>query len=273
MASALPAGGLALSARGWPASPAGTSRGRPSGQEHLDEPRIKCAAGLALKLLHGRLDPQGHSIGTVGGQRVEDVGDRDDARADGNPVPAEPVGVPAPVPALVMMPNDLGSLREEVEGRDDAGANLRMVAPGLPLVGRQRPRLPDEDLRHANLADVVESARLTDEVSLVHAPPERQRRLARPGADPSGMPTRVPVPCLEGVGQAFEPEKARALETRVEVADLARVKERPLVGRLETPVLGGEIREALYRGGQPSCPGKARSSRVRSGIGRAEVWR
>src|SRR5438876_5635100 len=119
MASALPAGGLALSARGWPASPAGTSRGRPSGQEHLDEPRIKCAAGLALKLLHGRLDRQGHSIGTVGGQRVEDVGDRDDARADGNPVPTEPVGVPAPVPALVMMPNDLGSLREEVEGRDD----------------------------------------------------------------------------------------------------------------------------------------------------------
>src|SRR5438105_2082865 len=119
-----------------PAGATGTSRRRPSGNEHFDEPRIKCAAGLALKLLHGRLDRQGDSIGTVGGQRVEDVGDRDDARADGNPTPGEPVGVPAPVPALVMMPNDLGPLREEVEGRDDSGANLRMATPGLPLVGR-----------------------------------------------------------------------------------------------------------------------------------------
>src|SRR5438445_17189 len=106
---------------------------------------------------------------------------------------------------------------------------------------------------------------------MVHAPPERQGRLARPGPDPSGMPTRVPIPCLEGVGQPFEPQEARALQTSVEVADLARVEERPLVRRLETPVLGGEICEALYLGGQPSRPGKTGSNRVGSWIVREVV--
>ena len=66
------------------------------------------------------------------------------------------VGITGAVEALVTVAHDRSDLFEPVDRRDDPLAELRMLLDELPLLGCERPRLRQDRLRNADLADVVE---------------------------------------------------------------------------------------------------------------------
>ena len=89
----------------------------------------------------------GHGVVAVHhAQRARDLGDR---------VAGQPVRVAAPVAVLVVVADAGHELVVEQRLRD-LGADARVLAHELPLLGRQRPGLEQHPVGHADLADVVE---------------------------------------------------------------------------------------------------------------------
>src|SRR5438874_13621350 len=78
--------------------------------EDLDDPRVELASRL-LDDLGRRLFPAPRApVGAIARHRIQRVGDREDACAERYLRLAEPVRIAAPVPALVVMANDLEPL-------------------------------------------------------------------------------------------------------------------------------------------------------------------
>src|SRR5262249_52298738 len=86
-------------------------------------------------------------VRSIGGERVVHVGYGYDARAQGNRIAGEPIGIAATVVTLVMVPDDESAIGEEIERRHDLGAGERVASHEAPLVvregpGRSPPRAP-----------------------------------------------------------------------------------------------------------------------------------
>jgi hypothetical protein len=96
------------------------------------------------------------AVWAVGRQRVERVGDREHARGERDLLAREAVGVAAAVPALVVVADDQRRLVEEVDVAQDRGADLGVAGDAAELVARQRRRLEQDRVGHADLADVVQ---------------------------------------------------------------------------------------------------------------------
>ena len=61
-----------------------------------------------------------------------------------------------------MVTNERHRVAEAAELRDDVGAVARVALDHVVLGGRQCPRLSEDGVRHADLADVVEQAPVTE---------------------------------------------------------------------------------------------------------------
>jgi len=68
--------------------------------------RVEGAPRFGPELSHRFLPRQPRTVRAVRRERVVDVGDRHDARAERNQLSAQPVRVAAAVVALVVMPDD-----------------------------------------------------------------------------------------------------------------------------------------------------------------------
>ena len=64
--------------------------------ERGDDQRVELPAALTLKLVHRGLDRDAAPVGPVGRERVEGVGDEDQARAEGDLRAGEAVRVAVP---------------------------------------------------------------------------------------------------------------------------------------------------------------------------------
>src|SRR5207248_6897965 len=108
------------------------------------------------------LERQRRTVRTVGRHGVPGVRETDDAGLDGDRVSGQPVGISGSVPTLVMVTNERHRVAEAAELRDDVGAVARMALDHVVLGGRQCPRLSEDGVRHADLADVVDQAPVTE---------------------------------------------------------------------------------------------------------------
>src|SRR5207249_2585219 len=70
--------------------------------KRLDDVRVELLPRLGRDLLARSAPPDCAPVRPVAGHRVERVGDGEDARAERHVVSAEPIGIPPPVPALVV---------------------------------------------------------------------------------------------------------------------------------------------------------------------------
>jgi len=188
----------------------------------------------------GRVRPR-RAIRPIGRQRVVHVGHRDDARADRNLVAHEPVGVPGPVAPFVVMADHQGARGEEIERRDDLGADQRMVPHHRPLVGIELTGLAKHRFGNADLPDVVQEPGLANHIDVGRRQSQRRRDAAAPRSDSLGMPARVWILRLERIGQAKQRLIDRALHLLVEAPHVFGVAERLLIGRAEPPVGDREI--------------------------------
>ena len=77
----------------------------------------------------------GGVVRPVRGQGVERVGHRDDAGAQRNRRPGDPVGIALPVPFLMMVPDDGDLVLQEAHLLEDPHGDQRMLLDDPPLVG------------------------------------------------------------------------------------------------------------------------------------------
>ena len=135
-------------------------------------------AGFLLQQADRGVEAHGLVIRPLRHQRVEVVDDREDARAERNVVAPKSGGIALAVPPLVMAQNQRRHRIRERHRAHDVGADLRMRADLLELLGRQRTRLREDVLGHRELADVVQQGGRLDALDFVlrHAHRARDRR-------------------------------------------------------------------------------------------------
>ena len=125
-------------------------------QERFDDPRIECLARLLFDQRRRRFGGDGLVIRPVGGQRIVELDDAQYARPERHLLALAAGRIAVAVPALVMIQDERrDGLRKRHRG-DDFGADLRMNADLLKLLGRERTRLGENVLGYGQLADVVQ---------------------------------------------------------------------------------------------------------------------
>lgn len=100
-------------------------------------------------------------VDAAGGQRIENVAHGDDACAERDRLAGEPVGVARAVPALVVRQRDLAPHGEDRVGGlgEDLRAHERVTLHLRALLVRERARLEEDRIGHAELAHVVHGRR------------------------------------------------------------------------------------------------------------------
>ena len=141
------------------------------GQKCRHHARIEMSARAALDLRARRRDGNGARVRAIVRHGVESVGHREDARAQGDVLAPEPVGIAGAVPALVVMIDDGDGVPEKRHVLDETAAHRGMRPHDLPFVGGQRPRLEEDAVGNGDLADVMEHDAVLDvgELALRHA--------------------------------------------------------------------------------------------------------
>ncbi len=152
---------------------------------------------------------------------------------------------------------------EELERRDDLGADERMLPHQRPLIVVELDALAQHHLGDADLSDVVEESSLADDVGLLRLEPERHRDTPTRGADALGVTARVRVLRFERVGQAEQRLIDRAVQLLIQPLDVLGVAERLLVCGAEPAIGGRRVGASLERGGRyPRCHTMARGRSV-----------
>ena len=95
-------------------------------------------------------------VGAVGDHRVVGVADGHDAGAERDLLAGEPIGIAAPVVALMARAHDRADAAELGRGADDPLADDRVLAHVFPLVGVERARGVQDGVGDRDLADVVQ---------------------------------------------------------------------------------------------------------------------
>ncbi len=141
-----------------------------AGGECLDTGLIEVAGVLArdrerLRGIHRA------AVRAVGGERLEDVGDRQGARAQRKVAGGHAAVIAAAVQALVMGRGHRGEAGERRDARQDALGVRRMQADAGELVVGQPGRLVEDRVRDPELADVVQHPRAVQLAQLLRAKP------------------------------------------------------------------------------------------------------
>src|SRR5437868_3400228 len=126
--------------------------------EGLCDGWVEVAAGAPADLGECLVDSPGGAVRTLVGERVEEVGKRDDARLHGDALARDAIRIPGAVPPLVMAASN--ALREPNELRSSLGkhprADHRMLLHDLEFFRRQRAGLEQNAVRNSNLADIMQ---------------------------------------------------------------------------------------------------------------------
>src|SRR5205085_12027727 len=96
------------------------------------------------------------AIDAVTCDRVERIGDGEDARVQIDLCAHETVRVARPIPTFMMLRDDARRAREKFDARQNLRAQRWMLAHALPLALVQRGRLAQDRVGNTDLADVVQ---------------------------------------------------------------------------------------------------------------------
>src|SRR5260370_38876531 len=83
------------------------------GHEHVDDRRVKLAAGAALNLFAGMGHRQGSAVGPVADHGIERIGDGKDARAERNLITVQSPGVTRAVKKLLVCEHDFPGIAQK----------------------------------------------------------------------------------------------------------------------------------------------------------------
>lgn len=188
------------------------------GEEGVDDGGVELRAPAALEFGAGCVVPECLAVDTVGGHRLVRVGHRQDPCLQRHLLAREPERIAAAVRALVMGEDPVPHVVEHVAAKD-ARADLR-VAPHLGvLVVGERPRLVENRVGHADLADVVQQARHADALHVAGIHAELLGHHRRVPGDGLRVRRRAGVAQVEGFGEADGRDEPGAVVVAVRCGD------------------------------------------------------
>ena len=163
------------------------------GEEDGDEGGVELGAGAPAYFGQGDLARHGRAVGASGAHGVEGVGQRQDARDEGDVLAGEFCGVAGAVPAFVVMEDALEDEGNGGNTSEDSVADLGMPADLGVLIGVEAAGLAEDVFGDADLADIVEQAGDAVELDLRLVEVECDGHLGRQEADAFGMSAGVAV--------------------------------------------------------------------------------
>ena len=147
-------------------------------QEQVDEHRVPLRALPLAKPADRFVARNARAVRTVGDHRVPCVGDRDQARAEGNRGARETVRITLTIEALVVVANDRKVVRGAAEWRADSFAFDGVPPHRRRLALVERARFQQDGLGHRDLPDVMEHAALVEDVEIFAIQPVRATHLS-----------------------------------------------------------------------------------------------
>ena len=164
-------------------------------------------------------------------------------------LPAQPVRVAEPVPALVVMADDRPHRREQLERFEEMVADLRVRTHEQPFVGRQGGRLEQHAVRDPDLAHVVQQRAEADGLDLLLPEADLGREAHREPGEALGMAAHALFASLDRVGERARQCRRQQAFTEIPLAP-ARPVERPGQRQLELRVGERLCDEAVRAAGQ-----------------------
>ena len=133
-------------------------------EEHVDEIRIELGAASLFDRAYRFAEAASMAVAAAVGDRVEGIGDRDDARHQRNSLPLESSRISCAVPSFVVRGHSLGEVRKKsLERSKYLGATLGVCHHGAALLRRQlRGFVENVGERSVELPDVVEECDTLD---------------------------------------------------------------------------------------------------------------
>src|SRR2546428_255435 len=141
-------------------------RGRPALAGQRDEGAhdlgVEALAGVLLDRLEAGVGRPRVLVWTFRGERVEDVGDRDDSRRERDLLALLAVGIAPPIPALVMLARDRPRRLEEPRLAEHLLAIDAVLLDDAELLIREVMLALKDVVRRVDLADVVHDTRVPE---------------------------------------------------------------------------------------------------------------
>ena len=138
-----------------------------------------------------------------------------DAGAERNVLSLQPVGIPRPVEALVVVTDGGHGVVEEAEPVDDARPLLCVPLHQRPLIAGEARGLQEDRVRDGELPDVVEERRMPEQVQLCVRETELPSDCQRELLDPARVAGGVGVSCVDRGRQGFHRCRGPLLEELV----------------------------------------------------------
>ena len=196
---------------------------KPEGE--IDDLRVPLRSAMRPQLFLHLLGVAGALVELPRRHDLDRVGDGDDAGTEGDLVARETVRVPGTVPAFVMVADDRPGRREQVERLEERVADLRVRLDDRALLLVERPRLEEDTVGDADLADVVEDRAQADRLDLVGPQPQQLGDADGQRGEPLAVTVEGRVARLDRVG-----EGARERRREQPLADLVAPPVRALEG-------------------------------------------
>jgi len=207
-------GAVSLAMRARRVAPRHAKRGRDGRQANeIDQLRIELRPASLLKRPQARVEAARGAVAPGDGDRIDRVGDRHDPRGERDRRAADPPGIPATIPALVV--REHAALQFGIERRErgeDGGAAPRVGGDCRALRRRQsRPVVDQVEERFVDLPDVVEEGDALDDVALARREVGRLRDDERVARHAPHVRARLRVGGIDGVEERFEHRRRQPL--------------------------------------------------------------
>ena len=230
------------------------------GDEDANDARVILGAAV----LHQKIDRlfacQAAPILTILAQRVEAVNHRQDARGERNVFAFQPVGIPAAVPAFVMMANNRHNRIVKVYPAKNLRADDRMHLHLLEFRSGQFPGFVQDVIRHGDLADIMQQRARAERFDLSLVTAHQTRDACRINLHAQHMLVRDFVFGVNRNGECFDRfavsflEKLDPLMHVVAILPVAKIdrdqNRRANDDHYQPVVLQSEIGEAGYCAGR-----------------------
>lgn len=140
-------------------------------QEDVDDGRVELGAGMGADLIDGKLNGESRLVCPDRCDRVEGVGDENDAAQDRNVVRLQAKRVATTVITLVVVEDRLGDLGlETTSGHGES--HFRMPSHQLEFLLAQRAGFAEDRWIEVDLADIVKDARQCQSVEIGISEPD-----------------------------------------------------------------------------------------------------
>ena len=182
---------------------------------------VELQTAAAPQLLETGVGVERLAVGPLERHRVVGVDHAQRSRREGDLLAAQTVGVTGAVPALVVVTHAEDQVLLE-QRADDVGAEHRMLAHQVPLLGVQHAGLEQDAVGDADLADVVEIGGLFGAAYALFGPAQSRAQQHHVGRHARRVAEGVDVLGVQSRAQRLEVTQVHRLDVRVEAGVLDR---------------------------------------------------